>query len=401
MGPRRRAVIAVGLVVLVALAGCTSGILGDSSGDNSATESLDDRSFPDGASDEGIENGSALAEAHTASLSKQGYEVELSVAYESESESGSTTYVVRRDSSSGELYQQTVREVDGEKRSVFVYANDTAAYQKRGTDDPSYDVNTDTTSDTTPNSVTNALKTLVTSGNWTNPTAVSNDGVALVEYDFGGVSKDSEFVEAEAVSNASGSLSVTEQGAVRQLTLNITREQDGTTSVAHYEYRVTSLGDVAVQQPEWVSAAADNAEQDGPTKVSNRVSVVAASGNVENGTVETVDVVLRRGAGSDDIDLSKATVQWIGPESATTLTAGDSTTKDSFTVEPLKDSDDSSPVLNAQSDRLKISMDASEIGSGLEPGDETQLTVTTQYGSETIYWLNVPEDFSGNSVVSL
>lgn len=408
MHSRRSVAITIVIVALVAVAGCTSGMLEDPSDtnedpsgtDSSTNKTLDDISFPDGANDESVENGSALAAAHTSALSETGYAVEVSALLSSGQESENSTYVVRRDAETGELYQRVVRESGGNEQRRFAYANETATYQKRGADSPSYQVNGDTTSDDqATNNVVNVVETLVPAGNWTDPSVVSMDGQTLVEYDLDGVSSDAQFFQPDTVTNASGSLLVDQQGVVHRVTLNVTQERDGTTSETDIDYRVTKLGDVAVEKPDWVSTAA--AEQDESPKISSRVTVVAGAGDVVDGHVETVNLTVMRAAGASDIDLSNATIQWIGPDTATTLTAGDTTTGDTFVVEPVKDADDSVPVLNEHDDRFKLTIDASEVGSALSAGDELQLTITTQYGAKTTYWVSVPDDLSGESTVRL
>lgn len=403
MDSRRRVVCSLVLVALVALAGCTSGPLGDSPGtdatDASTTESLGDLSFPDGANDEAVVNGTALAAAHTDVLSETGYVVELAASHSSAQRSQSSTYVVRRDAETGELHQRVVEESGSTEERLFAYANETATYQKRGVDSPSYQVETSTTSDDqATNNVVRAVDTLVLLGNWTDPSVVSTDGRTFVEYDFGGVSTDAEFIDAEAVTNASGSLLVDLRGVVHRVTLNVTRERDGTSSTGRYEYRVETLGDVTVEKPDWVSTAV---EQDESATTSGRVTVVAGVGNVEDGRVETVNLTVMRAAGASDIDLSKAAIEWVGPDRATTLTASGSTTGNTFAIDAVKDADDSAPVLDEQDDRFTLTMDASEVGSGLEAGDELQLTITTQYGAKTTYWATVPEELSNESAVSL
>jgi len=55
-----------------------------------------------------------------------------------------------------------------------------------------------------------------------------------------------------------------------------------------------------------------------------------------------------RSAGADDIDLSAATVHLIDSDTATTLTAADSASEDTFAVEAIEDGDDSVPVLTTK-----------------------------------------------------
>jgi flagellin-like protein len=158
--------------------------------------------------------------------------------------------------------------------------------------------------------------------------------------------------------------------------------------------------------------------EDASAQVSNRVSVVAAYGNVTDNATKTVDYVnltVRQSAGADNINLSKSTIQWIGPDKAVTLT--NSTFSDVhangstyFTTEKIKGS---KAVLTEQSDRIKLVMFAGGsvkdgsvgvdrgITNSLGAGDEVQLTLTTQYGSKTTYWVNVPESLKDKKAVKL
>ncbi|MDL0120358.1 flagellin, partial [Halobacterium salinarum] len=137
----------------------------------------------------------------------------------------------------------------------------------------------------------------------------------------------------------------------------------------------------------------------------NRINIVSAYGNVDtSGSTEVVNyanLTVRQAAGADNINLSKSTIQWIGPDTATTLTY-DGTTADAenFTTNSIKG--DNADVLVDQSDRIEIVMDAAAITTnGLKAGEEVQLTVTTQYGSKTTYWANVPESLKDKNAVTL
>ena len=135
------------------------------------------------------------------------------------------------------------------------------------------------------------------------------------------------------------------------------------------------------------------------TETSASVQVVSKSGVVEDGAVSTVNVVVKRAYGSGPVDLSRASVQWIGPEAATTLTYDTSTGSESFTTEVVRGS--SETTLSEMEDRVRIVMDATAISKSLDPGDEAQLTITTVTGANTVAWLSVPENISGQDTVDL
>ncbi|MFC3478233.1 archaellin/type IV pilin N-terminal domain-containing protein [Halobacterium litoreum] len=142
--------------------------------------------------------------------------------------------------------------------------------------------------------------------------------------------------------------------------------------------------------------------EEASAQVSNRINVVSAYGNVNaSGNVDFANLTVRQAAGADNINLSKSTIQWIGPDTATTLTYDSSAANDTeFTTESIKG--ENPDVLVDQSDRIKVVMAASNITTdGLKAGEEVQLTVTTQYGSKTTYWVNVPESLEDKEAVKL
>jgi flagellin FlaA/flagellin FlaB len=160
------------------------------------------------------------------------------------------------------------------------------------------------------------------------------------------------------------------------------------------------------------------------------VQVVSGFGNVttagNNERVDYINLTVMRGSGSDDINLSTATIEWIGPNDAKTLTSADqenaiaewssgepgvtngdgdeagSAAAANFTVDSIKDTDDSEPVLNSQDDRFKIIMNTTAISaSRLGEGQNVELKLTTQYGAVTVYRANVPQSLSQESAVSV
>ncbi|QCC44862.1 archaellin/type IV pilin N-terminal domain-containing protein [Halobacterium salinarum] len=142
--------------------------------------------------------------------------------------------------------------------------------------------------------------------------------------------------------------------------------------------------------------------EEASAQVSNRIDVVSAYGNVNSSDiVNYTNLTVRQAAGADNINLSKSTIQWIGPDTATTLVYNTSNPDDTnFTTEQIKGNNN--PVLVDQSDRLTIVMNSSAITeNGLKAGEEVQLTLTTQYGSKTSYWANVPESLKDKNAVNL
>ncbi|MFB6270536.1 MAG: archaellin/type IV pilin N-terminal domain-containing protein [Halobacterium sp.] len=151
--------------------------------------------------------------------------------------------------------------------------------------------------------------------------------------------------------------------------------------------------------------------EEASSQVSNRVTVVSAYGNVntandsiKNQTVDYVNLTVMRAAGAENINLSSATVQWIGPDNAKTLTYNETldaaSQSGNFSTELVKGSNEK--VLTTQDSRITIVINAAAVGqSSLAAGEQVQLTVTTQYGAKTTYWATVPESLEGKNVVTL
>jgi flagellin-like protein len=166
--------------------------------------------------------------------------------------------------------------------------------------------------------------------------------------------------------------------------------------------------------------------QEASSQVSNRVTVVAATGDVtgeandayKNGTVRYVNLTVMRSAGAENINLSSATIQWIGPDNAVTLTNGPDTAETTNGTEfaTINVKGENKEVLTTQEDRIKLVLNASAIRdpsgnftaastannqTGLSEGEKAQVEITTQYGATTPYWISVPESLDGKSAVKL
>jgi flagellin FlaA/flagellin FlaB len=158
---------------------------------------------------------------------------------------------------------------------------------------------------------------------------------------------------------------------------------------------------VLINTAGFLQTKAEQTGEDSTAQVSNRVAVVSGSGNVTGNTVDRVNLTVMRGSGSDDINLSAATIEWIGPDTATTLTKSDTADSGNFSVSDIRDTDTSAPVLNSQDDRFVVTMNATQISGALDEGDEVQLKLTTQYGATTIYRVTVPRSLSQKTAVSV
>ncbi len=153
------------------------------------------------------------------------------------------------------------------------------------------------------------------------------------------------------------------------------------------------------------SQSADTS-QDTNRQVTVRTQVVGVAGNVTNqGTVDWVNLTVRIGAGSGNLDLSDLTVQYIGPNGAETLvhTSG-SPANGEFVVESLRDADGSAPVLNDADDRASIAIDLRQSNVDLAPLDTHEratIRIMASSGGTTRVRIGAPGQLTDETSVAL
>lgn len=159
-------------------------------------------------------------------------------------------------------------------------------------------------------------------------------------------------------------------------------------------------------------------------QATDRVDVAPKSGEVGvvggEEVVGVVNVTVQKGPGSENVDLRNVTVQWLDPSGVYRVShyEVEAGTAD-FAVTPLKDADDSAPVLNDADDRFILTFDAGEdpanvtveTASGTEnvreldeplgEGATATVRLTTESGATTAATVVVPETLSGESAVGL
>lgn len=140
-----------------------------------------------------------------------------------------------------------------------------------------------------------------------------------------------------------------------------------------------------------LQSRAERTGHDSVVQVSNRLIVTNGFANVTDaGTVDHVNLTIMLAPGSGSVNVTKATINYVGPSGAS--------------VSPIESiDDDDRDVLIEQSDRGLLHIDTSEShgGKGLLPGDEVSITVTTQAGSSTHYRIGIPHSLTDKSVVAV
>jgi flagellin-like protein len=136
-------------------------------------------------------------------------------------------------------------------------------------------------------------------------------------------------------------------------------------------------------------------------QVSDRIQEVVTTGTVSGSDeIENVTMTVSQAPGAGEVDLTNATVTWIGPSGVKTLTKGDGT-GDTFSTTALRDTDGSSPVLNDPDDRVEIEFDVSQFASDLPEGSEVTIKINTMAGATTEIQFTVPESLKSKTAVEL
>jgi flagellin-like protein len=181
---------------------------------------------------------------------------------------------------------------------------------------------------------------------------------------------------------------------------------------------------VLINTAGFLQTKSEQTGQESSKQATDRIDIAPKSGQI--GTVDgeevvgSVNVTVQKGPGAGDIDLRNVTISWLDSSGSYRVShyevdAGDS----DFSVVPLKDTDDSMPVLNEADDRFILTFDAGvepidvqvQTASGLKPlkpvgeplheGDTATVRLTTQSGATTEASITVPETLSGESAVAL
>lgn len=206
---------------------------------------------------------------------------------------------------------------------------------------------------------------------------------------------------------------------------------------------------------------AEDTSRESTAQVTDRVRTVSVLANVtaeyddrrakngadvmDNESVDVVRVTVMRAAGSGDVNLSRATIEWDGPNQATTLVhngtaphaPGKSPDTASFSTSGLSPvpgggggggntadephatfntyslNSNEHAVLTESKQRIHIYLNAAQISSGsraatapwdvkpLSPSSEVALSVVTAAGSTTTYRLSIPPTLDGETAVAL
>ncbi len=109
---------------------------------------------------------------------------------------------------------------------------------------------------------------------------------------------------------------------------------------------------VLINTAGFLQSKAEQTGHESSAQVTDHVHVVSTMGNVTydggSGTheVDYVNITVMKGADAGDINLSRATIEWLGPDGAQIMTMSSGAASDTqFGLEPIRDEEGSLPVL--------------------------------------------------------
>jgi len=176
---------------------------------------------------------------------------------------------------------------------------------------------------------------------------------------------------------------------------------------------------VLINTAGFLQTQAEDTGTESTQQVANSLNVITEVGEVGDNNISEVRLGVQPAAGADDINLAGLTIQFLADGSYAELTIGEDNESEHNVTEGDTHPDnirlvDSEPMFNvtamiAETDEDIVMTDAgdryeliipldNETQGDLEPleeGDEAQVTITTDAGSQTVAFLQTPDSLIG------
>lgn len=121
--------------------------------------------------------------------------------------------------------------------------------------------------------------------------------------------------------------------------------------------------------------------------------------------IQRITVVVTNPSSSEDINVTRLTAQWIGPNGAYSLLSNASTDdpdQPTFSTTVFSDPDGTFPRLTTSEDRYGLVFEPAAFGAaGLAEGESADLTIWTASGAATELRFTVPPSLAGRDSVEL
>ncbi|GAB3680202.1 flagellin [Salinarchaeum chitinilyticum] len=177
---------------------------------------------------------------------------------------------------------------------------------------------------------------------------------------------------------------------------------------------------VLINTAGFLQTQAENTGTESTEQVSNNINVLGSVGEVaaDNSSLDELRLVVAPAAGSQDVNLKELTIQYVSDEDYANLVhtaAEDTRPSDAvFNTSAITAEDRSDNVMTDSSDRyqLTVYLNDSLNGNGssgvnttgdntalstLSPGEEVEMTLTTEAGAQVVATVQVPDSLAGES----
>ncbi|MDG5819054.1 archaellin/type IV pilin N-terminal domain-containing protein [Natronococcus sp. A-GB7] len=133
--------------------------------------------------------------------------------------------------------------------------------------------------------------------------------------------------------------------------------------------------------------------------VANQIEVVHAyaEDTDDEGDFDDLNLIVKKSAGSDVIDMESVTVQYTDSDDSLTLAHGEG-----FTTEAGTDDSDAD-ALTETSDRIELQIDFDDADvetDALEPGDSATVMLVDQSGAQFSYGVTMPQTVSDSQTIA-
>ena len=169
---------------------------------------------------------------------------------------------------------------------------------------------------------------------------------------------------------------------------------------------------VLINTAGFLQTKSEQTGQQSSAQVTDRLEPVAKTGHVsDSGDIDKIDMVIQKSPGAGDINLERATLEFVGPAGVDRVELSASTSGIDF--EALADDGDGSVttgsyILSDKTDRVVLTLTVDQFTdsddnafTNLEEGDEATIRINTESGATSIIRVKVPQSLAGEEAVEL
>ena len=137
---------------------------------------------------------------------------------------------------------------------------------------------------------------------------------------------------------------------------------------------------------------------DGENQAGTVFDYISADDAGQDPRVTEINLVVLRGAGAGDIDMSGTIISFTAPDGSHTLTFNEDSAQedDTFTLTAVQDEDNTEPVLSS-GDRFRLTINPGTLSSGAT----AELRITTQSGATKVVQVRIPDSLANKEAVNL